>query len=637
MINRRHMLSLLGGAATLTAVPRASGAFEYETRITDPAELEYERWSAERRLPKNPRVVDLEAMGRQLGKKGGRLRTLIGGQRDVRMMPINSYSRLVGYDTKLQLQPDILASYDVEDDRIFTFHLREGHRWSDGSPFTSEDFRYCWEDVIQNRDLLRGGPPADLKVDGEVAKFEVLDALTVRYSWSSPAPAFLPQLASPVPLVLALPGAYLRRFHARYQTPEKLGDLIVKYRVDDWQSLHTKVSRQNRPENPDLPTLEAWRPRTAPPAEQFVFERNAYFHRVDTAGVQLPYINHWVLNVASTEIITAKTATGESDLQSLGISFPDYTLLRHAQKIYPQKVSLWTRTQGSSVALMPNLNCSDPVWRGLFQDVRMRRALSLAIDRAEINKVIFYGLARESANTILPESPLFKPEYATAWSYHDPDQANALLDEVGLAKRDRYGTRLLPDGRTAGIMVETAGESTLETDVLELITDHFREVGLPLYIRTSQRDIFRSRALGGEIMMSVAQGLDNGVATSEMSPNELAPTSDAQLQWPLWGLHHMSAENGGTAPDLPAAQELLGLLKKWRQTTHSDQRLAIWTKMLEIHADQVFSIGTINGTKQPLVKASRLRNIPEDALFGFEPTSYLGAYMPDTFWYEGEG
>ena len=137
----------------------------------------------------------------------GTLRMLIGRQRDIRLMPMNSYSRLVGYDENLQLQPDILESFTVEEDRIFTFRLREGHRWSDGSPFTAADFRYCWEDVINNRALRRGGPPTDLIVNGVVARFEMLDELTVRYSWPTPAPHFLPKLAAPIPLVLGMPGA----------------------------------------------------------------------------------------------------------------------------------------------------------------------------------------------------------------------------------------------------------------------------------------------------------------------------------------------------------------------------------------------------------------------------------------------
>ena len=71
------------------------------------------------------------------------------------------------------------------------------------------------------------------------------------------------------------------------------------------------------------------------------------------------------------------------------------------------------------------------MWRALLRDVRVRRALSLAIDRHEINMAVFYGLGKESADTVLPESPLYQPEFAQAWIAHDPDQANALLDEIG--------------------------------------------------------------------------------------------------------------------------------------------------------------------------------------------------------------
>ncbi len=310
--------------------------------------------------------------------------------------------------------------------------------------------------------------------------------------------------------------------------------------------------------------------------------------------------------------------------------------MKQAEKQHPLKVSLWRRTQGSSVALFPNLNCKDVVWRKLFQDVRMRRALSVAINRHELNKVNFFGLGRESADTVLPESQLFRPEYASAWAQHDPDLANALLDELGLTERGGGNIRILPDGRQAGIVVETAGESTLETDVLELIVDHMRDVGIAIYIRASQRDIFRSRAMGGEVQMSIWAGLDNGVPTADMAPDQLAPTHSDQLQWPVWGSWYMSGETAGEAPDLPAAQQLITLLKQWRNTTTTEARAAIWAQMLTLWADQVFSIGTVNSAPQPIVWAARMRNVPEDALYGFTPTSFLGAYMPDTFYYARE-
>ncbi|MGQ7842948.1 ABC transporter substrate-binding protein [Granulosicoccus sp. 3-233] len=638
MITRRRLLGLLATAALPTRLPAASG----EQAVSLESELLARRVAAGKlpalseRLPRNPRVIDLGAMGREPGQHGGSLRMLIGGQRDIRYVPINGYSRLVGYNLQLDMVPDILESFTVEDGRRFTFHLREGHKWSDGSDFTAEDFNYYWHDVILNEEYLRGGPPVSLKVNGNVARFEVLDPLTVRYTWDLPMPQFLPNLASPIPLTLALPSSYMRQFHARYQTPEKLAALVEQYRVDDWVGLHRKMSRQNRPENPDLPTLEPWRPRTRPPAEQFVFERNPYFHRVDEFGRQLPYIDRMVLNVSTSDIIAAKAATGESDLQASAVDLPDYTLIKEAEQRFPIKVSLWKRTRGSSVVLFPNLNCKDRGWRKLFQDVRMRRALSLAINRREINQVIYYGLANESANTVLPESPLYKPEYANAWASHEPEHANRLLDILGMDKRHANGMRLLPDGRLANITVESSGESTLETDVLELIRDHFREIGIALFVRTSQRDIFRSRIRGGEVMMSVWQGLDNGLPAPDMSPEELAPSSDDQLQWPLWGLHYMSGHSQGKPSDLFHVQLLSNLRDEWMLSRRQEDRRRIWERMLAIHADQVFTIGTINGTLQPVVRSARLHNLPEKGLFGFQPTSYFGAYMPDTFWLDKE-
>lgn len=587
------------------------------------------------RLPKVPRVVNLAAMGRKPGQYGGSARTIIGGQKDIRLMTINGYARLVGVDEHLLLQADILERFEQTENRVYTFRLREGHRWSDGHPFTVDDFVYYWEDVLNNKEMRPRGLPLDLLSEGKPPRFEVVDPLTVRYSWDDPNPDFLLRLASPQPLTLALPAHYMKQFHPKYADPETLKKLVKKEDTDDWTGLHINRSRTYRPENPDLPTLDPWRNLIAPPADQFIFERNPFFHRVDETGQQLPYVDRMILNVSASGIIPAKAGAGETDLQSVGLDFADYTFLKDAEKRYKIKVSLWERTQGSRIALLPNLNCGDKVWRDLFRDVRFRRALSVAIDREEINKASFFGLARESADTILPQSPLFKPEYQHAWAQFDPDLADRLLDECGLTERQSDGLRLLPDGRQASLIVESAGESTLETDVLELVTDHWRQVGLALHVRTSQRDVFRSRALGGEIMVSVQQGIDNGVPTADMSPSAIAPTGDEQLQWPVWGLHYLSAEQKGEAPDLPEARRLVELMRDWKRSTSTAQRTGIWTEMLSIYTDQVFSIGIVNGTLQPLVHAKNMMNVPEKGLYGFDPTAFLGVYLPDTFWFDG--
>nr|WP_316655423.1 ABC transporter substrate-binding protein [uncultured Gellertiella sp.] len=634
MIRRRTALGMLA-SLMVPGLARATGLTQ--SPMLDAAVAAGDLPEMAMRLPEHPRVVNVAAMGRKPGRHGGTIRTLIGSQKDIRLMTIQGYARLVGYDQHLNLQADILDRFENDDDRVFTFHIRKGHRWSNGALLTAEDFRYCWEDVILNEDLRKGSLPTELLGDGKPPRFEVIDEFTVRYSWDAPNPDFLPKLAAPQPLVIVMPSGYMRTFHKKYQDPFRLAALVKEYQVKKWTSLHIKMSSSYRPENPELPTLDPWRNTVTPPAEQFVFTRNPYFHRVDENGLQLPYVDQVILSLSTPDIIAAKAGSGESDLQANNLDFADYTFLKDSEKLFPVKVSLWKRTQGSRVALLPNLNCGDEVWRGLFRDVRMRRALSLAIDRREINLAAFYGLARESADTMLEESPLYSLKFAKAWSNHDPAEANRLLDELGLTKRNDDGIRLLPDGRKAEIIVETAGESTLETDVLELVTDHWREVGLSLFIRTSQRDVFRSRAMGGEIMMSMWLGLDNGVATADMNPGELAPTADDQLQWPVWGMYYLSVGKKGKPPEVPEARRLVELVHEWHRSPTMADRKRIWTEMLDLYTDQVFSIGIVNGGLQPVLHATRLQNVPEQGLFGFEPTSYLGIYQPDTFWMSEEG
>ena len=121
------------------------------------------------RLPKIPRIVDLPAMKRETGHPGGTWKMLMSDQRDLRMMTIYSYARLVVFDEELHFIPDILQSIEVSDDKVFTMHLREGHKWSDGELFTAEDFRYYWDDVANNPMLSPSGPNAATTRSGSTA------------------------------------------------------------------------------------------------------------------------------------------------------------------------------------------------------------------------------------------------------------------------------------------------------------------------------------------------------------------------------------------------------------------------------------------------------------------------------------
>lgn len=588
------------------------------------------------RLPKSPMVVDLADVGKQAGRHGGDLRLLMGKSKDVRMMVVYGYARLVGYTESFEFAADILEGIEVTEARVYTLYLREGHRWSDGHPFTAEDFRFWWDDVANNKELSPFGFHKWLLVDGEPPRFEVINETTVRFQWSKPNPFFLQAMASTRPLFIYGPAHYLKQFHASYQEPAVLAAMIKETGMRDWTALFTRKNAPYKNNNPDLPSLQPWINTTAAPSDRYVFVRNPYYYRIDRNGRQLPYIDRVIMQIADGKLIPAKTGAGESDLQARNLHFSDYTFLKSSEKHNDARVRLWETTKGAHVALYPNLNVNDPGWRALFRDVRFRRALSLAINRHELNQVLYFGLATEGNNSVHSACAMYEPEYRTSWAQFDVQEANRLLDAVGLEKRNKRGVRLLPDGRPAVIIVETAGEDTEQTDLLELIHDTWLQAGIKLYTKPLQREVFRNRIFAGETMIAVWGGFENGVPNANVSPQPFAPTSQQQLQWPKWGQYYETKGASGEPVDLPEAQELSELNEAWTTATTFAQRELLWQQILRIHADQVFTIGLVAGVPQPVVVNLHLNNVPIKGVYNWDPGAHFGVYKPDTFWFDDE-
>ena len=583
------------------------------------------------RLPSDPLVGGFETLAPPPGGGGGPRRLLLPKDKAVRLLNVWGYARLVGYDENFELRPDILSAVEVKDGRVFTLRLRRGHKWSDGAPFTAEDFRYYWEDIANNPALTPAGGPEELLVDGRPPAVSFPDDATVIYAWEAPNPRFLALLAQAREPYIYRPAHYLKRFHEAYGEAADIAALVAAEKVKGWAALHNRRDSMYDNDNADMPSLQPFliEPGGGP---LYRFRRNPYFHRLDPYGMQLPYIDAVEATVVEPGLIGAKTAAGDSDLQARGLSFADTAALKSARGKGGFRVLLWPVTKGAQVALYPNLTAADPVWRALMRDRRFRQALSAAIDRDDINATLFFGLATPGNNTALKESPLYDPARTAREAVFDLARANALLDEIGLTQRGADGLRLMPDGRKLEILVETSGESAEETAILELVAPAWKKAGIGLLVRPYERSVLRNRAYAGESVMTVWSGFENGVPRPAASPDELAPVRQDMLCWPRWGQYVQTKGQSGEAVDLPEARRLLELYAAWVASPDDAARAAIWTEMLDIHAAEQFTIGTVSGVLQPVVVSNALRNVPENGVFGWEPGAQFGIYRIDALW-----
>ena len=589
------------------------------------------------RIPQDPLIVDLATKGRAFGGQGGTLRTMVTRSKDIRQMVVYGYARLVGYDAEYNIRPDILRDVEIENDQRYTLHLRSGHRWSDGAPFTSADFEYWWTHVANNNELSPNGPPDVMRLAGVVGRMSFPDAHTVVVEWDAPNPRFLQLLAAARPPFIYRPSEYLKQFHLDFAETADLAKAVRSKRVRSWAALHNKVDNMYKFDNPELPTLQPWVAATKGQSSRKLFVRNAYYHRIDSNGVQLPYIDVVEMSVVGAGLVAAKSNAGEADLQARGLDFRAVSILKKGESDgAPYRTFLWANGAASQITLYPNLNFADPVWRKVMRDVRFRRALSMGIDRHMINRALYFGLAKEGGMTALERSPFFDIKNLNAWASHDIEAANALLDDMGLTERTAAGLRKLPDGRPMEFVIETAGERQEVGNALAIVTDTWRDLGIKLVLRPLDRDILRNRVYAGLSMAAVWFGWDNGLPQTFTPPEYLAPMHQDFFAWPKWGQYMQTQGAAGEPVDMPEPQRLMDLWHAWEETLDPDERGAIWREMLAIHADQQFGIGILAEAPQPVVVANSLRNVPEIANWAWEPGAHFGVHRMDEFFFTPE-
>lgn len=588
------------------------------------------------RLPENPAIVEPVE---QIGKYGGTLRTTtIAANSILGPHVILMGEGLLRTDTDYQtIVPNLAERWEFSDDyRVLTLYLRKGVRWSDGAPFTADDIMFWWEDVQLNEDLFPSGPSRrNWYAGGERMNLVKVDDYTIRMEFAVPNPLILRRLAhGPGMEMVDYPKHYLKQFHPKYTPMEEIQKMLDAEGFDFWYQLFEDRAERSfsMSMNPDLPSIDAYYLKTKEP-ERLVFERNPYYWKTDPEGNQLPYIDQiLVRKAADITTVNAWIVTGQDDFNGFHTSLQQLPTYRQYEQQSDYRILLYRGTFGTEVLIQFNQTIEDPVLREIFQDVRFRRAMSHAINREEINEVLYFGLGEPRNTTVLPIASAYKEEFAKAYIEYDPDLANQLLDEMGLDKRDSEGFRLRPDGRRLSITIDYTESDTPKTPTLELVKEYWEAVGVQTQLNYMTNTLVAERATANLIQVGIHHADRSTDPLVFTEPFWYAPVQVGweQTTWPLYAQWY---NTGGAAGEEPPehVKELIDIFNAMQRTTDEDERVQLLQQLLQRQAENLWTLGTVGNAPFVIVVQNAVRNVPETGWWGWD--GYFGyPYHPEQFY-----
>ncbi len=368
------------------------------------------------RLPDNPLALKPVE---EVGQYGG---TAVASTTDPQNSQDFGLSGMVGDEPILGVSqdyktivPNVAESFDFSaDKKTLTLHFRKGMKWSDGQPFTADDIMFWWNDVILNDDLTPV-KPSDWSPGGKLMKMTKVDDFTVRMEFSVPYFPVLYKLShfSGEQSNFYLPAHYMKQFHAKYQDKAKLDKMTKDEGFDKWIQLfqkHSNATAIGAQQDLDFPTVLAYVYK-ARSKGTWVLQRNPYYWKVDTAGNQLPYIDEVDgLLLENPEMVSLKVVSGELDFAGLNLTAEKYPLFMQNAEKGNYRVILRSTGRISEAGYTVNQTPPDAEKAKIFQDVRFRRALSLAINRDEINKTVYFGKAEPAQIAMSPTTDYYQPD-----------------------------------------------------------------------------------------------------------------------------------------------------------------------------------------------------------------------------------
>ena len=570
------------------------------------------------RLPAEPLVV---APYNEIGQYGGTLEGLAkateSGTSDLLSL---RHVNLMRYADDLQtVVPNIAQSWSWNDDFTqLTVELREGHKWSDGAPFTAEDVVFWYEDLILN-DKIYPKTPGRWLFAGNPMKVEATSPTTVTMTFPVPTPGIVNRFATDYGQPFQ-PKHFLSKMHIKYN-PD--ADAMAKEKgFEDWAAWLNSYYGGSDWKDVPSPMLKGTDRQVVPTLESHIvveetatgrrMAANPYFHMVDTAGNQLPYINE--INetyVADKEVQNLKITNGEVTYKQQAIFIEDFPLLKENEERGGYQVDL-APAIGENVFVAVNLTHKDEVLRGVFNNLKFREALSLAIDRDEINEVVYLdqGTPLQATPAAPGTVPFLTDEQTTYMIDYDVERAKALIAEAGLSDSDGDGVVERPDGKPLIIRMVYSSQG-VPVKLTELVRDYWSAIGIRVDIKEVTSDEYRADANNNDLDMTLWKndGI-SGPTISQDVTSMIPPFGDYFNPGNGFGWAAWTTSGGSEGIEPPEdVKKVYQLAERFIQLpTGSDESNKIGAEIVDIHVKNLWKIGTVGKPVGPVMHRNDLGN-----------------------------
>ncbi len=533
-------------------------------------------------------------------------------------------------DDLATIVPNVAKGWKWNDDFTqLTFFLRKGHKWSDGAPFTAEDVKFWYDNLNMDTNVIEKAKDY-LRPGGKNMVVDVIDPQTVRFTMAVPYPGLLAHFATHFGQGFQ-PKHFLGRFHpainpdadklAKAAGFEKGYDVVnFYYGQSDWTDVPspmlkdpTKIAKLPAAIQPSLESYIT----VADTTEGRHYVANPYFYMVDTAGNQLPYINEQdEVYINDNEVRILKAINGEYDYKLQSLSLPSAPVLMDNAEKGNYTVDLAPEIAGPTFAF--NVTSANLEKRKVFGDLRFRQAMSVAINRDEINEVAFFGLGTPKQYVVFSPPPAFVPkEMLQYYTQFDPKLAKKLLDEVGVVDKDGYGNRDLPNGDKLVLNLQFATQG-LASEVVELVAQHWTNVGIKTTSKEVTPDEFRSAQSANQLDVTMWRK-SQPLAIILGNPELLKPPFENYFgvrTGMLWAEYIDSNGSAGVKPPEYVYQLIADIDKFQATVVGTPESDKIGARLVKNMTENLLFIGTVLAPA-PIYHRNALKNFPK-----FKTASY---------------